>query len=161
MDAHQRAFAYNQWIDRRTTGAKQQIRHVLETSTRPGSAATVGLLQKNSPNISTAPRDRNSGKSWRPPRSSSDIRQISYPMWMETTSSPCGFHGLARQSAAKYDKLMAQKMDRVRSAKDLPRVSRPGAAQPRGAAEGQRYQADRQAMRNGDKDAQRVFAKFL
>jgi hypothetical protein len=67
-----------------------------------------------------------------------------------------------REKAAKYDKLMAKKMETVRSARDLPRVSRPGTPQGRGAAENQRYAADREAMRQGDdKAAARAIARFL
>lgn len=64
--------------------------------------------------------------------------------------------------ADKYDALMANKMKTVRDAKNLPNVSRPGQPQGRGAAQSERYQADRQAMRQGDRDAgARVFAQFL
>lgn len=67
-----------------------------------------------------------------------------------------------KDKADKYDALMKQKMEKVRQAKDLPRVSRPGAGQPAGAVANQRYQADRQAMRSGDRDAAaRVFGHFL
>lgn len=58
-----------------------------------------------------------------------------------------------KSKADKYDALMAQKMERVRQAKDLPKVSRPGAAQPQGAAANARYQADREAMKSGDMQA--------
>lgn len=64
--------------------------------------------------------------------------------------------------ADKYDALMAKKMESVREAKNLPRVSRPGVPQGRGAASQAQYQADRQAMRNGDKDAAaRAIARHL
>ena len=67
-----------------------------------------------------------------------------------------------KEKADKYDALMKQKMEKVREAKNMPRVSRPGAGQPAGAAANQRYQADRQAMRSGDRDATaRVFKHFL
>ena len=67
-----------------------------------------------------------------------------------------------KAKADRYDALMAKRMDKVREAKKLPAVSRPGAAQPKGAVANERYQADRQAMRNGDRDAEnRVFARFL
>lgn len=67
-----------------------------------------------------------------------------------------------KSKADKYDALMAKQMEKVREAKNLPRVTRPGAAQPRGAVANQRYQADRDAMRRGDKDAAaRVFKNFL
>lgn len=67
-----------------------------------------------------------------------------------------------KTKADRYDALMAKRMDKVREAKSLPRVSRPGVAQPKGAAANQRYAADRDAMRAGDKDATiKVFSKFF
>lgn len=67
-----------------------------------------------------------------------------------------------KAKADKYDTLMAKQMERVRDAKKLPKVSRPGVAVGKGAVANERYQADRQAMQQGDKDAaSRVFAKFL
>lgn len=64
--------------------------------------------------------------------------------------------------ADKFDALNAKKMETVRNAKEMPRVSRPGTPQGKGAAANQRYTADRNAMRNGDKDAgARVFKNFL
>lgn len=67
-----------------------------------------------------------------------------------------------KAKADKYDALMTKQMERVRDAKKLPPVSRPGTPQGRGEAASQRYTADRQAMRNGDKDAgARVFSRFV
>jgi hypothetical protein len=67
-----------------------------------------------------------------------------------------------KAKAAKYDTLMAKKMETVRAAKDLPKVAKPGVAQPKGAAANQRYQADRQAMKSGDAEAaKRVFSNFV
>jgi hypothetical protein len=44
----------------------------------------------------------------------------------------------------------------------MPRVSKPGVAQGKGAVANQRYTADRQAMKSGDQDAAaRVFSRFL
>lgn len=67
----------------------------------------------------------------------------------------------AFEKEAKYDTLIAKQMAKVREAKTLPKVSRPGVPQGQRAAEGQRWQADRQAMREGNKDAAlRIFAKL-
>jgi len=66
-----------------------------------------------------------------------------------------------RRDALKYRALMANRMETVRAARGMPRVSRPGTG-GRGAAESQRYAQDRQKMRDGDKDAAvRTFARFL
>lgn len=67
-----------------------------------------------------------------------------------------------KAKADRFDTLMAKQMERVREAKKLPKVSRPGVAQGKGAVSNERYQADRNAMRNGDNDAAaRVFKQFL
>ncbi len=58
-----------------------------------------------------------------------------------------------KAKADKYDTLMARQMQSVRDAKILPKVSRPGVPLGKGAIAGERYQADRQAMRAGDREA--------
>lgn len=60
-----------------------------------------------------------------------------------------------KAKADKYDKLMAKQMERVRSGKGkLPPVSKPGASKGPGARQANQYQADREAMKRGDKDAE-------
>jgi hypothetical protein len=67
-----------------------------------------------------------------------------------------------KAKADKYDTLMAKKMETVRAAKALPKVAKPGVAQPKGTAVNARYQADRQAMKQGDAEAaKRVFSSFV
>lgn len=67
-----------------------------------------------------------------------------------------------KAKADRYDALQSKKMEKVRAAKQLPKVAKPGTAQPKGAVTNERYQADRAAMRKGDKDAtQRIIAQFL
>lgn len=67
-----------------------------------------------------------------------------------------------RTKAEKFDALMAKQMEQVRSAKNLPKVSRPGTALAKGQASNEAYQRDREAMRGGDKDAAaRAIARFL
>ena len=64
-----------------------------------------------------------------------------------------------KAKADKYDTLMAKKLEQVRAARGLPRVSKPGVPQGKAQIAGQRYTADRQAMRQGDRGAAlRVFA---
>ncbi len=66
-----------------------------------------------------------------------------------------------KAKAEKFDTLMAKQMQNVRAAKALPKVSRPGAPVGKGLVANQRYEADRQAMRQGDKNAaMRVFDRF-
>lgn len=67
-----------------------------------------------------------------------------------------------RADAQKYRTLQARKMERVRAAKNLPAVTRPGAAQPRGAAAQASYANDRAAMKQGDMDAAaRAVGRFI
>lgn len=67
-----------------------------------------------------------------------------------------------KDKADKYDALMSQKMEKVREAKKLPQVSRPGTARGKGAVANDRYIKDREAMRSGDQDATtRVFGRFV
>lgn len=67
-----------------------------------------------------------------------------------------------KTKADKYDKLMAERMQGVRQAKQLPKVSKPGQPQPREAIAGRRLATDRNAMRSGDMDAAaRVFGRHL
>lgn len=97
----------------------------------------------------------------------STLRAIGYPEDQIDEASAADILALRAVSqlkakADKYDTLMARQMEKVREAKTLPKVSRPGVSQGKGAAENQRYIADRQAMRNGDKDAAaRAFSRFL
>lgn len=58
-----------------------------------------------------------------------------------------------KAKADKYDGLMAKKMEKVRAAKALPKVATPGTKQAPGAAQQNRYAADREAMKRGDPDA--------
>lgn len=68
-----------------------------------------------------------------------------------------------KAKAEKYDALMRKQMERVRAGKSaLPPVSKPGTAKSPGAASQSQYQADREAMRRGDKAAeQRVLDAVL
>ncbi len=67
-----------------------------------------------------------------------------------------------RAKAHKYDNLLAKKMEKVGETGKLPKVSRPGVAQARGAADSARFAADRQAMKTGDRDAAiRTFSRFI
>lgn len=66
-----------------------------------------------------------------------------------------------KAKADKLDTLMKKQMERVRDGKNPPKITRPGAPQGKGLRENQRYAADREAMRGGDRDATtRVFSRF-
>ena len=67
-----------------------------------------------------------------------------------------------KAKAEKFDKAMAKQMERVRSGKSLKPVAKPGVASQPGERVNAAYQADREAMRRGDKNAeQRVIAAHL
>jgi hypothetical protein len=67
-----------------------------------------------------------------------------------------------KAKAEKYDALQAKKMEKVRAAKDLPRVAKPGSAQAPGAARQNQYAQDRELLRQGDPRAtQRVLDSFF
>jgi hypothetical protein len=67
-----------------------------------------------------------------------------------------------KAKAEKFDTLKAKQMQHVRDGKKLPAISRPGAQTARGTNDSRNYAADRQAMRNGDRDATtRVFSRFV
>lgn len=67
-----------------------------------------------------------------------------------------------KAKAAKYDALNSKKMEKVREAKGLRPVAKPGAAQAPGAARQSQYTQDREALRQGDGAAtQRVLDSFF
>jgi hypothetical protein len=67
-----------------------------------------------------------------------------------------------KAKAAKYDALNSKKMEKVREAKGLRPVAKPGAAQAPGAARQTQYAQDREALRQGDGAAtQRVLDSFF
>jgi hypothetical protein len=67
-----------------------------------------------------------------------------------------------RADSLKLKALNAKKMEKVRAAKTLPKVSTPGTARAPGAARQQQYASDREAMKRGDKDATtRVLDSFF
>jgi hypothetical protein len=67
-----------------------------------------------------------------------------------------------KAKAEKFDALQAKKMEKVRAAKDLPRVAKPGSAQAPGAARQNQYAQDRELLRQGDPGAtQRVLDSFF
>lgn len=58
-----------------------------------------------------------------------------------------------RQDSMKYRALQARKMEKVREAKKLPPVAKPGVAQAPGAQRSAQIASDRDAMKRGDRDA--------
>lgn len=67
-----------------------------------------------------------------------------------------------KAKADKLDRLEAKKMEKVRAAKALPKVSTPGTQKAPGAAQQSQYAADRELARRGDRDAAaRVIDSFF
>jgi hypothetical protein len=67
-----------------------------------------------------------------------------------------------KAKAEKFDKAMAKQMERVRDGKKLKPVAKPGVASQPGARVNAGYQADREAMKRGDKHAAtRVLDSFF
>jgi hypothetical protein len=159
MDAHERALAQYNF-------AQQQLQQIgAQQAQRSQQAATQKAAEMREALVQNFPEflDPATG-----PKLQQELESIAtdlgYRIAEADTSDILAMKKVAtyKSKADKYDALMAQKMQRVREAKGAPRVSRPGAAQPKGAAESQRYQSDREAMRGGDKDAtNRVFGRFL
>jgi hypothetical protein len=94
-------------------------------------------------------------------------RELGYPLELiEQARAP---DILAMRTAAqwkakadKLDRLEARKMEKVRAAKGLPKVSTPGAQRAPGATRQAQYATDREAMRRGDRNAAtRVLDSFF
>lgn len=162
MDAHELAAAHNQWIEQRVGVVRYQEQQAQQAHRQRAAQEMQAVLSTEFPEFLD-------------PVKGTELRQK-----LGSTASELGYsaeqiadadhHDILamkkahewREDSLKYRALMAKKMEKVRQAKDMPRVSRPGTAQGPGVAANQRYTADRQAMRQGDKDAAaRVFGKFL
>lgn len=162
MDSYEQALAHNQWIERQVGQVTHQLRQAQAGDFQRSQQETLAVLQTDFPE-------------WLDPAKGPELQQR-----LGSTAQALGYSAeqilsadhddikamrLAtdwRLKADKYDKLMANKMEKVRDARGLPKVSRPGTAQGPGAAANQRYTADRTAMKGGDRDAaSRVFSRFL
>jgi hypothetical protein len=162
MDAHERAVAHNRWIEQQIGLAGQQFRHAQAADHQRDQVITLSALQNDFPEY----LDEEKGPEIRQ-RLGSTAQSLGYSAEQIAMADHLDIKAMRlatewREKAEKYDKLMSNKMQRVREAKDLPRVSRPGTAQGKGAVANQRYTADREAMKKGDRDAAtRVFGRFL
>lgn len=162
MDAYENAVAQHQW-------AQQQL-HSLQTQRGQAEQAArqQALLQEQEALQDALPEwfDPVEG-----PKLHAEMKSIAHDLGYsaEQLNDATASEILALQKishlkakADKYDTLMKDKMERVRAAKELPKVSKPGVPQGKGAVANQRYTADRHAMQKGDTDAaKRVFSQFL
>jgi hypothetical protein len=67
-----------------------------------------------------------------------------------------------KAKADRLDRLEAKKMEKVRAAKGMPKIAKPGSAQAPGAVKHAQYATDREALRSGDNAAtQRVLDSYF
>lgn len=162
MDAYERAAAHNQWIEQQLRGVSRHVQQLQAADYQREQMETLTALQSEFPEY----LDDAKGPEIRQ-RLGSTALELGYSAEQIATADHRDIKAMKlatdwREKAEKYDKLMSKKMEKVREAKDLPNVSRPGTAQGKGAVANQRYTADREAMRKGDRDAgARVFGRFL
>lgn len=162
MDAYERAAAHNQWIEQQVRGVSQQLQQVRAQDHQRSQVETLTVLQTDFPEY----LDDTKGPEIRQ-RLGSTAQSLGYSAEQIAAADHNDIKAMKtatewREKAEKYDRLMSKKMEKVREAKGMPRVSRPGTAQGPGAVANQRYSADRDAMKQGDRDAAaRVFSRFL
>lgn len=162
MDAYERSAAHNQWIEQQLGKVTQHIQQVRAADHQRMQVETLQVLQTDFPEY----LDDAKGPEIRQKLGSTALA-LGYSAEHIAGADHADIKAMRlatdwRIKAEKYDNLMAKKMEKVREAKGLPKVSRPGTAQGPGAAANQRYSADRAAMKGGDRDAAtRVFGRFL
>lgn len=162
MDQYERSTAHNQWIEQNASAAIQQAQQAQQAARTQSVQATNAVLAERFPEF----LDPVQG-----PKLKQELGSIALALGYSEESLKDVDHTdiLAMREVAnlkakadKYDALMAQKMQKVREAKDMPKVSRPGVSTPKGTQDAQRYAADRKAMRSGNRDAaSRVFERFV
>lgn len=162
MDAYERTLAHNQWIEQQIGTVAQQIRQAQMADHQRDQVITLSALNRDFPEY----LDPEKGPEIRQ-RLGSTAQLLGYTEEQINAADHLDIKAMKaatewREKAEKYDRLMAKKMEKVRDAKTMPRVSRPGTAQGKGVASSQRYTADRDAMKRGDRDAAaRVFGRFI
>lgn len=162
MDAYERALAHNHWIEQNLATVGQQLRQAQMADHQRDQVITLSVLSNEFPEY----LDAEKGPEIRQ-KLGSTAQMLGYTAEQIAAADHLDIKAMKtatdwREKAEKYDRLMGKKMEKVREAKNMPRVSRPGVAQGKGAVANQRYSADRDAMKKGDKDAAaRVFGRFL
>lgn len=162
MDWYENAVAQRNAIAQRYDQIQAEIGSVQKTTAEQAQQLSHQILQENFPEF----LDPAKGPELKTKLTATALA-LGYSQ--EQLNSVDGHDILAMRTAHewktksdKYDALMAKQMEKVREAKSLPRVSRPGSAPVRGAVANERYTADRQAMRDGNRDAAaRVFGRFV
>jgi hypothetical protein len=162
MDAHESAVAQHQW-------AQQQLQALQQDRAAADQLARVQDVQREAATLrETLPEwfDEAEGPKLRQ-RAGFIAAELGYSAEQLNDATANEITALVRAGewkakADKLDALIAKKMETVRAAKDMPRVSKPGVPRAKGAIANQRYTADRQAMKSGDREATtRVFKAFI
>lgn len=162
MQAHENALAHNAYIEQHVSVASTRSQQAHQMAVAQEAQETQAILAERFPEY----LDAEKGPKLRQELGSiaSELGFSQEQLKSVNATDILAFKTVSewKGDALKYRTLMAKQMEKVRDAKNLPALSRPGAAQPKGAAANQRYEADRNAMKRGDKDAgARVFGRFI
>lgn len=161
MDSYERANAHNQWIEQQLRGVDHQLQQVRSVDIQRQQEVSLSVLQSDFPEYLDPANAELRAKL------GSTAQALGYPEEQINAADHNDIKAMRtatewREKAEKYDRLMSRKMEKVREAKGMPKVSRPGTATGPGVIANQRYTADREAMKKGDRDAaSRVFNRFI
>ncbi len=162
MDAYENAVAQHQWVQQRLQGLSQQAQMAEQTLNQQRQQETAAVLTEKFPEFLDAAKSAEIKQEL-----ASTAAALGIPAEMTTDLHHIEILALReangwRKDAEKYRALVGKQMEKVRAAKGLPKVSRPGVPQGKGAVANARYTADRQAMKGGDMDAAaRAISRFL
>ena len=137
MDAHERALAQHEYVQQQIGQARAQAAQVEQMLRAQSQQAFHSALAQQFPEF----LDPNLGPKLRQQLGSIAL-ELGFPAENLADIDACDVLAMRKASewkskAEKYDALMTQKMEKVREAKSLPRLSRPGSAQPRSQSGGQ------------------------
>jgi hypothetical protein len=162
MDAHESAVAQHQW-------AQQQLQALLQDRAAVEQAERAQDVQREAAALrETLPEwfDEAEGPKLRQ-RVGFIAAELGYSAEQLNHATANEIAALVKaaewkEKADKLNDLMAKKTETVRAAQGMPRVSKPGVRQGKDVIANQRYTTDRQAMKNGDREATtRVFKAFV
>ncbi len=158
MDAHERAVAQHQWSQQQLQAIQSQRSAAQQAEQQQVHQRELEALREALPewfDATEGPKLHEQMKSI-----ALDLGYSAEQLHDATASEILALKKVSelKVKADKFDTLMAKKMESVRAAKGMPKVSRPGTPRGKGQVANERYTADRQAMRSGDRDAAlRVF----
>lgn len=162
LDLHDATVAQHNWIVQQMDAIGQQHQLAQTTMRAQQEAQSLEVLREALPEYF----DQEKGAELRQALRSTAL-ELGYSEEMIANVDASDVLALKRVSdmkakADKYDALMSKRMEKVREAKKLPAVSKPGVARGKGTLANESYTRDRLAMRDGDRDAAtRVFSRFL